>query len=371
MKIGILTVPFNNNYGGYLQSFALMAVLKQMGHEPTIIMRRHLKHEVSISVKVKYFLRSFAITFIHRKYQSPFYSVENNFRSRGKEMHSFVNKYIQPQTKFLYTTRELRKYGYKKFDAYIVGSDQVWRAKYVPGIVGNMFLDFTEGWDVKRIAYAASFGTNQPEYTEQEIRQCGKYIEKFDAVSVREDSGLKVFNDFGWNVKNPQIVLDPTLLLSKEDYNNLLPNINNQVEGKIFCYVLDKNNESLRTIERVKNQIKRPVFEIMDIQNGDTVLPSIETWLTAIRDAHFVITDSFHGMVFSIIFEKPFVVITNAIRGADRFQSFLHSLGLENHIYKDNTDINVLFDTNWASVNQSICKKVYESKSFINKILNT
>ena len=335
MKIGILTLPFNNNYGGYLQCYALMTILKRMGHEPTLIMRRHLKPEVSIFFKAKYFLKGIAKTVIKRKYQSPIYDVENNYLQRGKEMLTFVNKYIQPQTIYIYKTSELKSYCYEKFEAYIVGSDQVWRTNYVPGIIGNMFLDFTDEWNVKRIAYAASFGTNKPEYTEREKQICGKLIEKFDAVSVRENSGLEVFRDFGWNVTNKQVVLDPTLLISKEDYNKHLPEENNQVKGKIFCYVLDKSNEAKQIISMVHNQISKNMYEITDIQRGNTVLPSIETWLTSIRDADFIITDSFHGTVFSIIFEKQFVVISNTSRGAARFEDFLGGLGLIDRIVKD------------------------------------
>lgn len=367
MRIGILTVPFNNNYGGYLQSFALILTLKKLGHSPTIIMRRHLKHDISFYEKAKFFLRGIVKTIITLQIHPCFYSVENTFIHKGKEMHRFVNKYIQPQSKYIYTTSELKRYCKNRFDAYIVGSDQVWRAKYVPGIIGNMFLDFTEGWDVKRIAYAASFGTNEPEYSENEKKECGKLLEKFDAVSFRERSGLKVIDYFGWFIHNPQVVLDPTLLLSKEDYNKYLPMKNEQVEGKIFCYVLDKNIDSRQLINSVQSELNKSLCEISNIQNGDCILPSIEFWLTAIRDADFIVTDSFHGTVFSVIFEKAFAVIPNFSRGVERFQSLLEPLGLEEHIINDNTNIERLFNTNWISVREKIRSQVAESILFINK----
>lgn len=369
MKIGILTLPFNNNYGGYLQSYALMTVLKQKGHDPTLIMRRHVKKPFSFVDKVKYFVKGIVKSIIKRKPYPCIYNVENTFWRRGKNMQSFLNTYIQPQTKYIYTTDDLRYECYGKYDAFIVGSDQIWRSIYVPGIVGNMYLDFTKGWNVKRISYAASFGTDSPEYTNEEKSLCGELIAQFDAVSVREESGLNVFRNFNWNVTNPNVVLDPTLLLTKEDYNAILPSINENAKGKIFCYVLDKNNDAQNAIHNIQNKLKKTLYEIADIQKGDSVLPSIETWLTAIRDSDFVITDSFHGTVFSIIFNKPFVVCVNKERGSSRFDTILEQFDLSTKKYSDSTDINDLFNIDWSSINRKIQSRVDESKAFIYKSL--
>lgn len=365
MKIGILTIPFNNNYGGYLQSFALMSVLKQMGHEPTLIMRRHLKKPFSFVGRVKYFVKGVVKTIIKRKSYPCIYNVENTFWRRGKEIQTFLNTYIQPQTKYIYTTDELRYECYGKFDAIIVGSDQIWRSIYVPGFVGNMYLDFTKGWNVKRISYAASFGTDFPEYTQEEKDNCGRLISQFDAVSVREESGLKVFDDFNWNVKDPKVVLDPTLLLTKEDYNRILLSKNEMLKGKIFCYVLDKNEETQCSISDIMSRLNKQIYEISDIQKGDSVLPSIEFWLSAIRDSDFVITDSFHGTVFSIIFNKPFVVCLNKSRGNSRFVNLLEQFGLSDNIYSTTSDIKRIYNKDWTDINRIIKEKSDESKLFI------
>ena len=369
MRIGILTVPFNNNYGGYLQSYALMAVLKKMGHEPTLIMRRHNKQLVSPIFRIKFFIKGIIKTIFRCKKHPLIFNTELYFRRRGKDMLSFVDKYIQPQTKYIYSTTELVKECEGKFDAYIVGSDQVWRAIYVPGIVANMYLDFTEGWNVNRIAYAASFGTDTPEYTEDEKILCGKLIKNFDAVSLREYSGLKVLNEFKWKVNNPQVTLDPTMLLTKEDYNQVLPHQNNHAQGKIFCYVLDKSDEAKAAISNIQQQLDKPLYEIADIQKGNSILPSVETWLTAIRDSDFVITDSFHGTVFSIIFNKPFAVYVNKTRGASRFDGLLGQFGLKGHIFYESFD-KKMCDIDWFAVNRLVSEKTKESISFINNSLN-
>lgn len=365
MRIGIITIPFNNNYGGYLQSYALLSILKQMGHDPTIIMRRHNIRPTSVFFRLKFFLKGLLKTLRKVKPYTCIYNVEAAFRQQGYNMLPFAAKYIVPQTKYIYTTDDLRQECNGKFDVYVVGSDQVWRSIYVPGIIGNMFLDFTDGWDVKRIAYAASFGTDTPEYTDAEKITCGELIKKFDAVAVRENSGLKVLKNFQWQVKNPQVVLDPTLLLKKEDYNKILPNDKSPATGKIFCYLLNRSEDAAKSISRIIQQLNKHVYEIVDIQKDGIVLPSIETWLTAIRDADFVITDSFHGTVFSILFNKSFVVYVNRTRGACRFADLLRQFGLENHIIGDDIDLNCVFNTDWAEVNNLVAEKRSQSKLFI------
>lgn len=369
MKIGILTLPFNNNYGGYMQAYALMTVLKRMGHEPTLIMRRFNVQPVSLLSRVKFAIVGLIKSLVWLNLYPIIYSPDSYFQFSGKKMLFFVNKYIQPQTKYIYNEAELIKVCKGNFDSYIVGSDQVWRPNYVRGIIGNLFLDFSKGWNVKRIAYAASFGTEFPEYTEKEKIICKLLIEQFDAVSFREYSGLKVIEEFNWNIKYPFVVLDPTLLLSKEDYDQLIPLANKQVEGKIFCYVLDKSEEAVNTLSIIQKKINKPLSEISGIGNNNSILPSIETWLSSIRDSDFVLTDSFHGTVFSIIFNKPFAVYVNKNRGASRFEDLLSQFGLEDHILCEEFNIKRAYNVDWNIVNKIIQEKAAYSKSFLHNSL--
>lgn len=370
MRIGILTLPFNNNYGGYLQAYALQTVLKRMGYEPCMIMRRHDKPKVSVSYKVKYALKGAIKTILRRRAFPIIYNVENGFWEKGKRMLPFVNREIQPQTPYLYSTNELRKYCEGMFDAYVVGSDQVWRAVYVPD-VKNYFLDFTEGWKVKRIAYAASFGTDNPEYTEQQKKQCKKLIEQFDAVSVREKSGLEVISMFGWNPIDEGVVLDPTLLLSSVDYQKLLPQKNSVTRDKVFYYVLDRNESVDNILCKASQMLGKETFGISDIQKGNAPLISIEDWLSNIRDAEFVITDSFHGMVFSIIFHTPFVVCVNKERGVERFLSLLSMLGLTDRMLNEQEQVDKVMKNgiDWNLVDDKISHLKMKSMNFLKQSL--
>ena len=373
MRIGILTLPFNNNYGGYLQAYALMTVLKQMGHQPTLIMRRHDKPAVSVRYKLKLGVKGLIKTILTFKKHQIFYDVEYSFKNKGKEMLQFVEKYMQPQTPYLYDTNSLRTYCKGKCDAYIVGSDQVWRAIYVPDIK-NYFFDFIDGWDVKRISYAASFGTDKPEYTDEQICQCKELLCNFDAVSVREKSGLEVFKRFDWNVKSPQYVLDPTMLLSSKDYSKILPAAKAESANKIFYYVLDSDRNIESVLSILSALLQKELYGISNIQRTKDSLPSIEEWLTNIRDADFVVTDSFHGMVFSIIFHKPFMVCVNKDRGADRFVSLLSFLGLEDNIILSQSQIKkiALSQIDWRNVDEKLSAMKSKSKEYlVNSLLNS
>lgn len=374
MKIGILTLPFNNNYGGYLQAYALMTILKDMGHSPTIILRRSNPSKNATLFCLKKILKSILLSIRNLDGNILLHQKEIYFFTRGKKMISFMNKYIEPQTRFIYSTKELYNVCMDKFETYIVGSDQVWRPEYVPNIE-NFFLDFTSGWNVRRIAYAASFGVSNPLYTDREKKICAKLVSKFNAISVREKSGLNIISEFNWNVINKTVVLDPTMLLSKERYSSLIPSKAGKTKNKIFCYVLDESNDINKIINRLCNisQKERYDFYNTRLRNQHlSVLPSIEEWLMDIRDAEYVITDSFHGMVFSIIFNKTFFIYNNLNRGADRFESLLEDLKLKQRIIKNLSELDVAYKTNidWDSVNKKVEDRKRDSIKFLNKVLS-
>lgn len=370
MRIGILTLPFNNNYGGYLQAYALMAVLKQMGHKPTVLMRRQNVAKVSFCWKLKLAIKGILKTILTFRKCQIVCDVEYPFRHRGAEMLKFVDVHIAPQTPYIYDTNSLREYCEGRYDAYIVGSDQVWRAIYVPDI-RNYFLDFTTGWRVKRVAYAASFGTDTPEYTDEQICQCGKLLKSFDAVSVRENSGKGVIDRFGWSAQNLQSVLDPTMLLTAADYSKVLPKTPCGSLHKIFYYVLDETEGVENFLGELASFLRLGLCGISNIQKGNGVLASIEDWLTNIRDAEFVVTDSFHGMVFSIIFHKPFVVCVNSNRGADRFSSLLTELNLSDRIMESCSDMKKLAsgDINWFEVDNRLGELRDHSFNFLKQAM--
>ena len=265
-----------------------------------------------------------------------------------------------------------------KYDAYVVGSDQCWRPRY-NAFLTFMFLDFAKEEKPKRIAYAASFGTDQWEFTQEMTSICAPLAQKFDFVSVREDSGVNLCKEhLGVNAVH---VLDPTLLLTKEDYTHLIKAENEpQSKGTLFNYILDPDAAKSAFINKVENDKGLTTFQVLpkcqaetrtkqDVKNRieDCVFPGVTTWLRAFMDAEMTIVDSFHGMVFSIIFNKPFWVIGNANRGMSRFTSLLKVFHLEDRLLDANqlqeVDINRPID--WSSVNAILEQKRNECKKLL------
>ncbi|ANG61161.1 polysaccharide pyruvyl transferase [Marinobacterium aestuarii] len=332
MKIAILTQPLGKNYGGMIQAFALQKVLKKMGHEVVTIDRqaadRGMVHD---SLRLMYR----GMKKITGKRKAPV-NIERYYPLIFKNSHSFIDNNIN-LTERICSTQNLKKHFLNNsYDAVVVGSDQTWRPKYSPDIY-NFYLDFMDGENVKRVAYASSFGVDNWEYSAEETRKCAELAQKFNAISVRETSGIELC-DRHLGVKS-ECVLDPTLLLEKEDYLELIGDRYNKEAGEgVFTYWLDGSDEKRAVSEQLATHLNTYTYQCQaklglsssaSSKLEDYMMPPVEDWLASFANAEFVLTDSFHGMVFSIIFGKPFFVIINKKRGAARFNSLLGRLGLD------------------------------------------
>lgn len=383
MKIAILTQPLHTNYGGLLQAYALQTVLERMGHEVLIVdipIRKSLYEDFRIMaglIKRKYILRQKNIdtVFIYRPTQSEEEIIKKNTNKFIKE-HINTTERI-PSVKKIY---KLKKY---QFDAYVVGSDQVWRPMFSPGLL-TYYLDFlAHDSKVKRIGYAVSFGTDEWEYDDDLTAMCGRLAQRFDAISVREDSAVELCNKkFGVNAVH---VLDPTMLLEKEDYI-ALTNINQKEvknNGTLMAYVLDSTADKDNIVHQIADYLHLTINLVMPkkkyskesrVNINDCVFPPVTDWLRGFMDADFVVTDSFHGTVFSIIFNKSFVVIKNEKRGGARFTSLLKMFNLEDRIIsiRDGLSIELLkAPIDFNAVNELRKNHQETAIAFLKKHLNT
>lgn len=365
MRIGIITLPLHTNYGGILQAYALQTVLERMGHDACLIEERRRplslplwKAPLSYGKRIlKNIIGHPCPIFYERKVNRETPIVRQN-------TDKFINKYIK--RRIVDSFSDLKE---SDFDAIVVGSDQIWRPKYFPHIE-HVFLDFAKDWNIRRIAYAASLGTDEWEYNFKQTSECGRLLRMFDAVSVREDSGVDLCKRyFGVNAQH---VLDPTMLLAKEDYIKLFEAANTpKSNGNLLCYILDETEEKtslIKSIAAEKGLIPFNVKSISDDINSplsDRIQPPLEQWLRGFYDAEFVITDSFHACVFSIIFNKPFIVIGNVNRGLSRFKSLLTMFGLETGIITSVTDIVSSSCIDWNRVNKILNDKILVSINFL------
>lgn len=381
-RICILTQPLSNGYGGLLQAYALQVILKRLGHKVWTEDRRRNASLWARCVKSVKSLIIRCIGPLMTKLTNVFYSTSQDIQRINQHTDYFKDKYIVT-TKPIYSNKKdkLHKYG---FDTYIVGSDQVWRPRYSygPNAIYNYFLDFTKGMDVKRIAYAASFGVSEWEFSDEQTRICASLLRQFDAVSVRENDGIDLCKRyFGIDAKQ---VLDPTLLLQKEDYINLVERENEpRFSDNLFCYFLDSSEEKKEISEEVAKDLNLRPFSIMPTalfyQVGpkhfdECIYAPVTAWLRAYMDADFIVTDSFHGTVFAIIFNKPFITIANKSRGLSRFTSVLKLFGLEDRLIYSKAEIThelLAYPIDFERVNKIKADKQNEALEFLNLSLNS
>ena len=185
-------------------------------------------------------------------------------------------------------------------------------------------MDFLDGdKTVKKISYAASFGVDKFEGTEEEKGKVEKLIHQFNSVSVREKSGVDLCkNLFKIDAK---LTVDPTFLLGKDMYLSLCSKFPPTSKKSIVTYLLDGNKKKEALVNRLA---KKRNNHVVNLYSEKMIYSSVEFWLSSIANADYMIVDSFHGMVFSMIFEKQFVVINNPQRGSTRFINVLEQLDL-------------------------------------------
>jgi hypothetical protein len=252
-KIGVLTLPLINNIGGNLQAYALMEKLKQLGHDPVLINRRHKPKDSGPDLPDSY---------KNRDAQHPLFT---NFIGMSKNVPNvkFIDSYISPITRpFQWSPQLSRHIERYEFDAIIVGSDQVWRPRYAQNILFDYFLNFLpKNTKVKKICYAASFGTSDWEFNEKLTLICKRLIKEFDAVSVREDSGIKLCQEhLGVNAKH---VLDPTLLLPADHYVKKfkLPSACSE-KKRLTTYILDIDADKTIVVNNIAKRFSLKTYAI-------------------------------------------------------------------------------------------------------------
>lgn len=345
MKIGILTQPLLRNYGGVLQNYALHVVLRRLGHDPLTLNYWDGSWMQHILEWGPHFCRTVIPRLCGHK--------ERRFlpwprRPLTRAFSRFIRQNIAATDHICaYTADLIDQYA---LGGLIVGSDQTWRPLYNKATLGAMYLDFAADREgVRRVAYAASFGVDTWEYTPDDTEWCRRLAKRFDAVSVREASGVMLCRDYLGRTDAVH-VLDPTLLLRGEDYHRLCVGVTvRAVEARMkwhpavhtlaagrggtgYClaFLLDVTAEKKNFVRTMATAHSLPVaYVIRDMGN---IVLSIEEWLVAFSNASLIVTDSFHGTVFSILFGRDFLTIGNRKRGLERITSLLALVGLSDRL---------------------------------------
>lgn len=333
-KLGLINFQHSNdNYGAVIQAAALTYILKKHGFDGS-------EHIDFIPKSTPPPPLPFLKRIIRLFSKNPFklikakLTIKNDIIGNAQTFETFRKNHINRTKKVYSNLHELSEIK-NAYSAVIVGSDQVWRLVYTDEFASTYFLSFVSK-DTKRISYAASFGLDywEESKTSELTLNIKKELQKFDAISVREKSGVNICHDV-FDVEATH-VLDPTLLVDYSFYENILSNLSSQDNEKIVYYKLDLNEEFLEFVSSIASKLKCDAQNIyyheeMNKKN----FTDVPEWLSKIKNSQLVVTDSFHCVCFSIIFKKQFICIANKRRGIERLQSLLGELGLTDRICFD------------------------------------
>lgn len=389
MRIGIVTYwTSTDNYGQQLQAYALQNVLRKSGHDPYLI-RFAKSYMQTILDRILWYIRS-PRAVIYRlsaegRHEAREARRESHLaaiwqeKNKERQFGAFQESWLSVSATVYHTLDELQDCP-PAADVYIAGSDQIWGKPLLEPSSGVLFLDFGS-MSTRRIAYAASIG-RQLEETEKPVFR--RYLRRFDAVSVREVSAQQQCSEVGVRA---QITLDPTLLLHADDYlpvRSECPGEKGTLYAFLYCVNVKKPEEiyweQIDGYLSKKGLTARIVMssgyhtgrEIID--NHKSVFATIPQWLNMIAEAECVFTTSYHGVIFSIIMHRPFIVFKlteGHFWGNDRLSTLLGSTGLTGRIFNPALSIEEQMSApiDWKAVDSLLAQQREESMNFLLKNL--
>ena len=364
-KIGILTYHFVLNYGAVMQAWALQEYLKKRGHQVELIDYRpnHLEKGGRFYFpKNKKLLRMNLIK-AYMKFRSFFYLFSKQMRLKKSKFREFQNNYLNLSKKTIKQFKCVQKDSID-YDFFICGSDQIWNSSNHSGIDGAYFFSFLPE-SCTTVSYAASFGRSFIE--EDYANEVARLLKPFNFISVREPSGVKLVYELSG--KKAQCVLDPTLLLGDEISKLIDCEVEN--ENFIFSYALRSKDTVKLTNNYISKKLNLSLVSDDSLKAKQDALSPLE-WVSHIKKSSFIVTNSYHGTLFSIIFRKPFIFVSlSGIKSSynDRAISLLKELGLSARILGDYDeaviDSMINLEINWDDVSEILSEKREKSVKFI------
>lgn len=366
MKIGILTFHYAHNYGAMLQAYALNTYLNKHGYEAQIIDYR-LPYIYRVHELLNFRQLYLRYSETNSRFISLLKTLKNYYKHRRKnekwhKFDLFLNKTLL-KTKRINKKDEIQELG---FDAIICGSDQIWNSS----LTGHLEpLYFCEGLsNVLKIAYAASNGSDV--VLEKDWSLFRQLISNFNAISVREQGLSNFLNARGF--KNT-VVLDPIFLLEKDDWYSICSKVTNQTYLLTYSF-----NEDPFFFNHVKDiaekkglrifSILYKKYETLDSSYTQIINAGPIEFLSLFRYASFVVTNSFHGTAFSIMFNKQFYSISPQ-KGKERIESLLQELDLTNRFYSKHLETPEI-SIDYKTVNKKLSILRDKSYDFLNNALN-
>lgn len=366
MKVNVITRHFPANYGSLLQAIATQKIIESLGFECEII---------DYIPKAETGAR---IAFTQLKGKK---SWNNNILKKvlyvmGREPENLImyHKFESMRKDYLYMTNrcadahELNALFSDKNEIFMTGSDQVWGPTSTGLYDPAYFLSFIPDGK-KKVAFAASFG--KTDFTNEIITEYNKYLKKYDKIAVRENSAVKLVNEMGLQAEQ---VLDPTLLLTAEEWQKYITDVKHN--DYVLVYQIHNNPSLDQYAVKFAEKAGLPLIRVSAMlhqvtRGGKFVwLPKIDKFLSLIKNAKYMVTDSFHGTAFAINFNIQFVDILPDTGTSGRNQSILELTGLKNRIVTDLTNFKFIYEEiDFSNVNKIIAEQRMNSLNVLKNML--
>lgn len=347
--VGIYGVWFGTNYGSVATYYALHQIIRSFGLSVLMIDKPGSGRDVE---------------------------VQDNHARRFSNAHYHISK--------RYTIRDLRQLN-SIVDTFIMGSDQVWNRGISKGFGYSFYFDFVDP-DKKKIAFSASFGHGKDFCNVQDRDTISEYMHRFDGISLRETSGVQICKDV-YNVDSVR-VLDPVFVAERSEFDALADQAKKKHEGKyMLAYILDPTPEKRAAVVEVSEKLGLEVVVLLDgrpkdpnknraiMDMDDKIVDDItvEDWLNFFRNAEFVVTDSCHGISFSLVFERNFIGLANRSRGITRFESLVDVFQVREHYVHEATEImgndDLLKPVDYSKVNSILLAERERSLAWLKEVL--
>ncbi len=367
MKIKTITCHNVYNHGASLQEYALIRYLTSLGHETEAIdyTPPYLSNQFKLwVVNNSFFNKNLILRFIYIVLKLP----TRLFNLKRKKAFDRFSKQFIPHTKTNYQSCKELARNIPDAEAFICGSDQIWNSFFENGKDPAFYLDFAPE-DKLKISYAASFAIDR---LDEEIKGFVKEkVNRLNYISVRESSGVKILNDL--DIPNVAQVLDPVFLLTSSQWIELSEKVQHK-KDYIFIYDFDANDQ----IKKLALQIKeRYNFQIVTVNQRISYADETfyykgpNTFLSLIRNANFIISNSFHAVAFSIIFEKQFLVFNRFDKINTRMRDLLKMIDLSHFLISDysDVDLNLLSNIDYSVVNPKLDDLIVKSQTFLHSSL--
>lgn len=364
-KIATVTFHRAHNYGAVLQAYALE---KNINKKYNAEILDYYDEKIFDQYKTIRFSGKNFFVFAKRLVKDIL-----NFRIINQKRYNNFNLFIKSSLKLSnkYTYKNIKGLAKDNYNVLITGSDQVWN----PDIVGELSDIYTLNFGdakIKRISYAASIGNSRIE--EKYKEEYKKKISKIDYISVREEDGKKALEEI---IDKPiEVVLDPTLLLTQEEWDKEIQECTNEKEKYILAYVVEENEEYRKIVNYLSEKTGLKIIHFEKRNKYKNILRSAYTdgpleFVNLIKNAEYVIATSFHATVFSIIFHKKFFIVPHKKTGS-RVTNLLEKLGIKNrtaYTLEDFEKIDYNFETDWNPVEEKLEQERKKSITWLDKAI--